>query len=73
MTSWENLQPRYRQFCLSRGSKTMKQIADEIPVNVRTAIRLMDGTTKQPNPATKEAIERLVWQMPASDEGGSGG
>ena len=72
MTSWEELQPRYRRLCLQRGTKAMQQIADQIPADVRTAERIRDGIIKKPSKAMQAAIAHLMCrQVPLSNEGGS--
>ena len=68
MTSWDELQPRYRRFCLQRGTKAMQQIADAIPADIRTAERIRDGNIKKPSKAMQAAIAYLMCrQVPLSD------
>jgi hypothetical protein len=70
MTSWDSLQPKFRQFCLQRGTKAMQAIADQIPADVRTAERIRDGGIKKPSKAMQAAIAHMLFrQVPLSDEG----
>ena len=59
MTSWDELQPQLRRIVLQRREPIMS-LADRIPVARSTLYLLMDGTTKRPTRAVREAVERLV-------------
>ena len=76
MTSWDKLQPKFRRFCLERGDKTIRDIADELHVGRATVFRLMNGHTKQPCRTLQDAVSRVVWeesQVRPSDTDGKEG
>jgi len=65
---WDEIQAEFRLVVLRRGDRTVNQVANEIPADRATVYRLIDGTTKAPHLALREAVERYVSRMRRPDE-----